>query len=386
MLRVAVIGIGNIAPAHIDAYLAFPERCELVAFCDIYPEKAEKKAKELGLTLDIVDNHKKLLGRDDIDLISVCTPPYTHCEITCDFLEDGKHVICEKPMASSLEECDKMLEAQKKSGKVLSIIAQNRFRDPIMHLKQTLDTGKIGKVLHAQVDSHWWRGHCYYDLWWRGTWEKEGGGCTLNHAVHHIDMLVWMLGLPTHTTAVMANVAHDNAEVEDLSVAILEYGKETLGQITSSVVHHGEEQKVIFQGEHAKISAPWDVFASTSKANGFPERNSVLEEEINTFYSSLEPLPYQGHVGQLDNVMTAIETQNQPLINGIDGRNTLELITSIYKAGSTQERVQLPLTPEDSFYTVKGIQKHAIHFYEKTGSVENMEDVGITFGSSYETE
>lgn len=384
MLNVAIIGIGNIAPAHIEGYLTFPARCKIVAFCDIYPEKAEKKAKELGLDVEIVDDHKKLLGRDDIDLVSVCTPPYTHAEITENFLLEGKNVLCEKPMAASLEECDRMLAAQKKSGKILSSVAQNRFRNPIMHLKQTLDTGKIGKVLHAQIDSHWWRGHCYYDLWWRGTWEKEGGGCTLNHAVHHIDMLTWMLGLPDHVTAVLGNVAHDNAEVEDLSVAIVEYGKETLGQITSSVVHHGEEQKVIFQGEKAKISAPWSVAASTSKSNGFPERNTALEEEITAYYNALPDLPYEGHVGQIDNVLTAIETGTQPLILGADGKQTLELITAIYKAGSTHSRVALPLAPDDAFYTVEGIRKNATYFYEKTGNIENMEDIGISVGGDYE--
>lgn len=94
----------------------------------------------------------------------------------------------------------------------------------------------------AQIDSFWWRGHCYYDLWWRGTWEKEGGGCTLNHAVHHIDMLLWMMGLPESVTSVLSNVAHDNAQVEDLSMSILRYPR-SLAQLTASVVHHGEEQR-----------------------------------------------------------------------------------------------------------------------------------------------
>jgi predicted dehydrogenase len=88
-------------------------------------------------------------------------------------------------------------------------VAQNRFRDPIHHLKKVLDTGLIGKVVHAQIDSLWNRGHSYYDLWWRGTWEKEGGGCTLNHAVHHIDMLGWMLGAPEQVSAMISNANHD---------------------------------------------------------------------------------------------------------------------------------------------------------------------------------
>ncbi len=190
-----------------------------------------------------------MLGRTDIDLVSVCTPPYVHAEIAVDFLSDGKNVIVEKPMAASLEECDRILEAERKSGKTLSVIAQNRFTNPYMHLKSILDGGKLGRIVHAQVDSYWWRGHCYYDLWWRGSWEKEGGGCTLNHAVHHIDMLGWMMGLPESVTAVLSNTSHDNAEVEDISIAAMRYPGGALAQVTSSVIHHGEEQQVVFQGK-----------------------------------------------------------------------------------------------------------------------------------------
>lgn len=385
MIRVAVIGTGNISPSHIRSYLAFPERCKIVALVDIFPEKAQAKKEEFGLTdAEVFDSHKKLLGRDDIDLVSICTPPFCHAEIAIDFLNDGKNVIVEKPMAASLEECDKMIEAAEKSGKVFSVIAQNRFRDPIMNLKHVIDSGKIGRVLHAQVDSFWWRGHCYYDLWWRGLWSKEGGGCTLNHAVHHIDMLGWMMGLPNKVTAVLSNAAHDNAEVEDISIAALQYDKGAVAQITSSVIHHGEEQQLIFQGEKARVSAPWKVYASLSKPNGFPEENKELEKELQDYYDSLPHLKHIAHEGQIDNVMTAIETNGKPFIDGASGRRTIELITAIYKAGFTHQTVDLPLKKDDPYYTVEGILKNAPHFFEKTNSVTNLgSNVEITTGSSY---
>lgn len=382
MLKVAIIGTGNISAMHIQGYLAFPERCKIVALCDIYPEKAEAKKAEYGLTdAQVFSSHKDMLGKVDVDLVSVCTPPYVHAEISIDFLNDGKNVICEKPMAASLEECDRMLEAEKKSGKTLAIIAQNRFRNSFMHLKDILDSGKIGKVLHAQVDSFWWRGHCYYDLWWRGSWEKEGGGCTLNHAVHHVDMLGWMMGLPEKVTAVLSNAAHDNAEVEDISIAALQYPGGALATLTSSVIHHGEEQQVIFQGEKARISAPWKVYASLSKENGFPTRNEALEAELQRDYEALPPLPYEGHTAELDNVMAALEAGSRPFIDGKDGRRTIELITAVYKSGFEGRTVSLPLQKDDPFYTVDGILSHVRHFYEKTSSVENLADVGITVGT-----
>lgn len=384
MIRVAVIGAGNISPAHINGYLAFPERCKIVALCDIYPEKAESKKIEFGLTdAKIYSSHKSMLEQDDIDLVSVCTPPYVHAEIAIDFLNAGKHVLVEKPMAASLDECDRMIEAEKKSGRILAVVAQNRFMDPVMNVKRILDSGKIGRVLHAQIDSFWWRGHCYYDLWWRGCWEKEGGGCTLNHAVHHIDMLGWMLGKPQKVTAVLSNTAHDNAEVEDISVAVFQYGQGTLAQVTSSVIHHGEEQSIKFQGEKAKIAAPWSVFASTSRSNGFPMKNEALEEELTADFHNQPKLAHTGHTGEIDNVLTAIEQGGRPLIQGEDGRLTIELITSIYKAGFTEQAVHLPLSKDDPFYTFEGILNNVKHFYEKSASVENFQDNEISTGSDY---
>ncbi|NGZ75110.1 Gfo/Idh/MocA family protein [Saccharibacillus alkalitolerans] len=383
MLKVAIIGTGAISGAHIDGYLRFKDRCQIVALCDLYPEKAEAKNQAHGLNAKIVSDYRQLLD-DEIDLVSICLPPYEHAPVAIDFLEAGSHVLVEKPMASSLEECDRMLEAARRSGRMLSVVAQNRFTNPIMKLKQMLDTGLAGPILHAQVDSFWWRGHCYYDLWWRGTWEKEGGGCTLNHAVHHIDALIWMMGRPERIQAFMSNGAHDNAEVEDLSVALLKYPNGALGQVTSSVVHHGEEQQLIFQGKQARLSAPWKVKASVSRPNGFPETNEVLEKQLQETYEALPDLPHQGHAAQIDDALNAIENGRPPLIDGVSGRATLETITAIYKAAGTGENVVLPLASDDPFYTREGVQANAIRFYEKSGHVENFADQSITVGTKLE--
>lgn len=381
MIRVAIVGTGNISHAHVQAYLQFPERCKIVALVDIIPEKAQAMKEKYGLEADVYDDHQKILPRTDIDLVDVCTPPYVHASISINSLRSGKNVVCEKPMAASLEECDAMLRARDESGKVLSIIAQNRFRQPIADLKALLDSGLAGPVRAAQVDSFWWRGHCYYDLWWRGTWEKEGGGCTLNHAVHHIDMLCWMMGLPQKITSILANTAHDNAEVEDLSMSILQYPG-ALAQLTASVVHHKEEQQLVFQCEKAKIAAPFDVYASTSMGNGFPTRNEALEKEIADFAANLPRVAYEGHTGQLENILTALETNVPVAITGEEGRCTIELITSVYKSGATGQTVELPLKKDDPFYTVEGIMSSVPHFYEKTTSATNL-DGEITLGSSY---
>jgi len=383
MLRVAIIGTGNISATHIEAYLEFPERCRIVALCDIDPQKSEKIAERYNLSsVKIADSHKTILDSADFDLVSICTPPYTHAEITIDCLNAGKHVIVEKPMASSLEECDMIIEAEKKTGKIFSVVAQNRFRDSIWKLKAVLDSGIVGKVNHALIDSHWWRGYAYYDLWWRGTWKMEGGGCTLNHAVHHIDILGWMMGMPEEVCAMLANTNHDNSEVEDLSCAIMRYSEGALAQVTSSVVHHGEEQQIVFHGEKARISAPWRVVSNKSAPNGFCELNPDFEKDVCKYYETLPSLKYDGHVAQFDNVLTAIEDDGIPLIGTKDGRLTVELITAIYKAGTMKKTIPLPISKEDPFYTTDGILANVTPFYEKANSIRDM-DGTINFGGKY---
>ena len=383
MMNVAVIGTGNIAPNHIEGLLEFPDRCRITALVDIYPEKAEAMKKRFGLDCQVFDSHEKLLASDvPFDLVHVCTPPYVHAPIAVDMMDAGKNVVVEKPMAASLEECDRMNEAEKRNGVVMACIAQNRFRDSIYKLKKTLEGGKAGKLRVAHVNSLWWRGHCYYDLWWRGLWEKEGGGPTLNHAVHHIDMINWIQGeLPTEVTAVLGNVMHDNSEVEDVSFATLRYKDGSMAQVTSSVVHHGEEQGLVLQCEKAKIEAPWDTYASKSLQNGFPERNEALEKELNTDYEAMPNLEYEGHTGEIADILNALEKGTRPLITGEDGRKTVELISAIYKSGCRKETVTLPLGKDDDFYTFQGILDNAVRFYKKTSNVENFAAEEITVGN-----
>jgi predicted dehydrogenase len=204
----------------------------------------------------------------------------------------------------------------------------------------------------------------------------------MNHAVHHIDLFQWMMGMPAEIQAVIANINHDNSEVEDFSTAVLLYEDGRVGQINASLVHHGENQRLIFQCERASISVPWQVQASTPQDNGFPIVNSALEEEINQYYNRLPVVKHEGHEGQIANVLAALEGDEELFIDGGAGRRTIELVAAIFQSGATGERVKLPMTPADTFYTRKGILQNAPHFHEKTRSVESASE-NITFGSDY---
>jgi UDP-N-acetyl-2-amino-2-deoxyglucuronate dehydrogenase len=385
MIDVAVIGAGAISSFHLDGYLAFPDRCRVVAVADTDVARARARIADYGLTGAVAfDSGDAVLeSGTHVDLASVCTPPSTHAEIAARLLDAGVNTLLEKPMAPSLAECDAILAAADRGGAVLSVVAQNRFTNPMMRLKQVLDSGLAGRVLHAQVDSHWWRGPSYYDLWWRGTWQSEGGGCTLNHAVHHIDALQWMVGTPVAIQAMIANVDHGNSEVEDLSLAILRFPDGALGQITASVVHHGQDQQIVFQTERAKIAMPWTVSAQAQQPNGFPRRehDTATERELGDLYAGLPELRYEGHAGQIDDVLTSLETpdgSHPVLVDGRDGRTTIEIITAIYQAAITEQTVTLPLPADDPFRAKDGLLQVAPRFHQKNVSVGEFSSNEIT--------
>jgi predicted dehydrogenase len=378
MFSVGIIGTGAISDAHINAYLELAEEhpdLRIVALADLNAEGPTAKREAFGLEdARVYDDVAAMLEAEDLDLVSITTPPSAHAPLAVQVLEAGVNAVVEKPMATSLEECDAMLAAQRASGKILSAIAQNRFRDETARLKAVLDSGKLGSLSHARIASEWWRGHSYYDLWWRGTWASEGGGPTLNHAIHHIDIALWLLGRPRAVTAMMTNAQHDNAEVEDLSIAILQY-EHSLAELTSSVVHHGQKQGIELQGARARVSQPWEPAAEVARPNGFPEKGGDAETvaELEDFAAALPPLPRTGHPAQLADVVAAVREGREPLVTGQDGRNAVELVTAIYESAIERRFVDLPITPEDPYYRSGTLVERAPHFHEKTASVATQE-------------
>ena len=382
MLNVAVVGTGNISAAHLAGYLQFPEQCRVVALCDIVPERAQEKKERFALDADVV-SFEQLLARDDVDLVSNCTPPSQHAPLTIALLDAGKNVVVEKPMAPSVADCDAMLAAARRSGAMLSVVAQNRFRDDLARVKEAVDSGLLGSIAHVRVDSAWFRGLPYYDLAWRGTWESEGGGPTLNHAIHHIDLLLWMLGTPRSVTAAMTNAWHDNAEVEDLSVALLQYER-TIAALTASVVHHGEEQAFVVQGSDASVAQPWAVRATQTQPNGHPRPGDDPDrvEQLTKLADAHVPLASEGHAGQIADVLAAVAEGRAPAIDGEAGRRTVEVVTAIYQAAIERRAVDLPIPTDSPWYSGEALLERAPRYFTKSRSVDDLGDGTYSYGGS----
>lgn len=382
MIGVAILGAGDIANVHIEAYLRLCDRCRIVALADLFIEKAKEKREKYGLDCDVVSDYKQLLDCTDINLVSICLPPAVHCQVSVDFLRAGKNILCEKPMAPSLAECDQMIAASVDSGTILSIVAQNRFKSDIMKTKKIIDSDVLGRLYFAQANSFWWRGDNYYDLWWRGTWEKESGGCTFIHAVHHIDLLLWLMGDVEAVTSMVDNQNHHNSEVEDVSLSIVRFKNGAVGSMLASLFHHGESQKIIIDGQNGSIEIPHKINVSRQMQNGYPEDDNKARDTLEKEFESISDLIYEEHCGQIENVLSAIQNKAAPLITGEDGRKTVEFISAVYQSSFTGKSVRFPMTEKDPFYTREGILNRAIRFNEKKKSVESYADIGIKVGGT----
>ncbi len=357
-IGVGIVGTGSISRAHIRAYQSFPEACRIVAVADVDGARAKAAAEEIGADVAWYENAQEMFAREDIQLVSVCTPPFSHAELAVAAMRAGKDVLVEKPMAASLAEADWMIETADQTGRLLSVVFQYRWIPEWWRAKHVIAQGALGPVRLARAECLWWRGPKYYDVWWRGTWERECGGATMNHAIHHIDTFLWILGEPASVYAESFAITHE-IEVEDLSLAIVHFRSGAIGQITSTTSDPLDFARMEFSGERAAISLPWRVSAVKEKPDGFPERDADAIERIEQAAAGVAMPQHTGHTAQVLDVLKAIRSGRRPLVDGREGRRSLELITAIYKSAATGRRVELPLEKDDPFYTTEGMQKHA---------------------------
>lgn len=380
MLKFGIVGAGAIAYVHAQALLELQNEVEIVAVCDNLKDKSEALIQSFNLKAQSFDNLDTMLERVKLDCLCVCLPPALHCDYSCKALERGIHVITEKPMAMSVEQCNLMIETAKKHNCQLGVICQNRYKTAHMRLKAMVEREALGKVHQVTVNSLWWRGENYYDIWWRGTWEVEGGGCLLSHGVHHLDLLLWLFGRPKSILASISNLAHSNSQCEDFVSAILRFDNGMQANVTVSLVNHGEEQEIILQGERGKLAIPFKIASNRALENGFPEDNPESVAKLQSLYESLAECQYEGHKAQLLHFIKAVLGQETLETSGECGRDVIEVIMAIYKSSVLKEEVQLPIKADDPFYKHESRIKLMPHFHEKTKSIQDFKTQKITLG------
>lgn len=192
-LKFGIIGCGGIANSkHLPALAKLNDKVEIVAFCDVIFDRAEKAAKEYGIENALVtEDYKEVLKDKTIDVIHVLTPNISHSHITVDSLESGKHVMCEKPMAINYEEAKKMLDASKRTGKKLTIGYQNRFRADSLATYDACQKGELGDIYFAKAHAVRRKGVPTWGVF--PDKEKQGGGPLIDIGTHALDLTLWYM-------------------------------------------------------------------------------------------------------------------------------------------------------------------------------------------------
>lgn len=340
IFKIGLIGCGRIAPNHAKNITEL-ENCVLTAVCDVVPEKAQAYSQMYGG--DIYTDYRLLLEHRDIDIVAIATPSGLHAEIGIAAAEAGKHVIVEKPMALSLHDADRLIEACHKNEVYLGVCHQNRYNIAVQKVRKALVAGRFGKLTHATAVIRWYRNQAYFEQdSWHGTWDQDGG-VLMNQSIHNIDLLLWMMGDAEQVFAKVATRQH-RIEVEDLGVGLVSFKNGTFGLIeASSSVHpknleetlniFGETGTVILGGTSINKIEAWRF------ADGLDQEDDVIRN-----VGESPPNIYGfGHRTLYRRFTEAVETGTSFDIPGEEGRKGLEMILAMYHSGLANQPIRLPL-------------------------------------------
>lgn len=334
-----IIGGGMIAEFHAQAIVAMKNGIELGA---IYARNNEK-AKQLGEKFNCKSFSKldDFLAEKEIDIVTIATPSGAHLEPTIAAAKAKKHIICEKPLEVTPDRIAKMIEVAETEKVMLSGIFNRRFNPAVEELKKAIDDQRFGKLTLCDAQIKWFRTQEYYDSGkWRGTMELDGGGALMNQAIHTIDLLIYLVGNVKRVSASMALLTHENIEVEDTAVAILEFENGALGTIQGSTscwssTGHPAEVQICGSKGSAFLSDEsfrvWD-FLENKKQDIYVKENLMSGEEIGFGANDPSAINFIGHQRNFENVIDALENGKPPLISGYEAMKSVQLINAIYRS------------------------------------------------------
>ncbi|TCS83361.1 Gfo/Idh/MocA family protein [Tepidibacillus fermentans] len=338
-MNFAIVGCGRIAPKHAESIMAL-EEANLVAVCDIIDEKAEEFAKKYNAKKYL--NYDEMLEDPEIEVVNICTPSGLHAEMAIKAIEKGKHVMVEKPIAMTVEDANRIIEAAKRKGVKAAAVHQNRFNDAIQKTRQALEAGRFGKMSHGVASIRWNRNQAYYDqASWRGTREMDGG-TLMNQCIHNIDLLRWMMG-PVKKVYGNTATRFRRIEMEDVGVAVLEFESGALGVIegASTIYPTNLEETLNLFGETGTVVVGGIAVNRIEKWR-FSENFKEEEEAIVKAQAENPPTVYgYGHQLIIKDFIDAIKENRDPYVTLEDGKNALEIVLAIYESAEKDQPVYL---------------------------------------------
>jgi UDP-N-acetyl-2-amino-2-deoxyglucuronate dehydrogenase len=400
-IGVGIVGCGVIARTHIRALLAFPSTArvtglasrshESIAGAAAYlREQAQTHASEAETEGDAAQaalyrehagaaptahaDWQALVDDPAVDAVIVTTPPFLHHPVTVAALKAGKHVLCEKPLAVSLREADEMLSAARAAGRVLATVSQGRFAEEQRRMHALVHSGALGNVFFGKADGQWYRPPSYYELWWRGTWAREGGGAATGQGIHILDQTLWVLGkrpaqvigkIGTFVHPVPRARAEGRVPIEDTALGMITFEDGSLLEFCAAVSQQLERSQIELAGERGAVQAfPWAVYSADAATNA--ELARFVEQDVPPLPESWRPKtpeldPYRNPgpnalppvwsmIPQVGDFLDAIQTGRPALTGDAEGRRALEVLTALYRSAILGRPTDVPLAPDDPFY------------------------------------
>lgn len=346
MLHIALVGCGRISERHAELLgNGQVAHARLAAVCDVNIDKARRLGERYGVPW-YADMHELAAKKNRVDIISILTPSGLHAEHVIALAPYKKHLIVEKPMALSLDDADAMIRICDENGVKLFVIKQNRFNLPVRKLKEALINKRFGKLVLGTIRVRWCRDQAYYDLdKWRGTWAFDGG-VFANQASHHIDLLEWMMG-DVESVFAKSITALVDIETEDTGMAVLKFRNGALGMIEATTATRpkdlegsisilGEKGTVEIGGFAVNQMKTWNFIEKETDDADMLASSSVNPPDVYGF----------GHKAYYEHVVDCILNNKKALIDGLEGRKSLELISAIYESIETGREVFLRFKPQ----------------------------------------
>lgn len=345
MIKVAILGAG-IGREHLAALRTLPDAFRVSAVVDQDPARIEeiREGDDFAALTSIAD----ALADPAIDVIDICLPPHLHVPVTLDALKAGKHVICEKPLATSLADVDRIKKAASQNAKLVFPVFQYRWGPALAQLRHLMAQGLTGAVQTIALETHWSRKADYYAVPWRGTWAGEQGGAVLGHAIHNHDLLTHIAG-PIASLSAMTTTRVNPIETEDC--AAISFAMVSGALCTSSITlgAAGDETRLRVVFEHLTATSGTEPYAPGAGDWTFVARNEAQQAEIDTALAEAPTEP-TGFAGFFLELSKALADEPNCAVTLDEGAASVALVTAIYHAARSGQRVTLPLKPDHPLY------------------------------------
>ena len=347
--QVAIIGT-NIGAKHYEDFQKVSDKFNVHTLCGLTREALDKMIisnNKTQVSLDLND----VLKIKEIDIIDICLPPHLHFHACKKSLEAGKHVICEKPLVSSLKEVDELEKISKETGKIIFPVFQYRYGLGFSKLKALIKSGLTGKPLIASLETHWNRGKDYYSKAWRGTWDGEQGGAILSHSIHIHDLVSMILG-PVSNVFAKLTTRVNNIEVEDCAALsiLMENGALVTSSITLGAANDTSRLKFCFTGLTVVSGAsPNNPYNPADDEWNFLARDPITQNQVNEVISRVIT-PKSWYAGMFDEIANKLDGKASDEVTLLDARKSLEFVTAVYNSSRQEKNISLPINKNDPLY------------------------------------